>query len=257
MADQDIRACLLTVIADHSPKWPERADLQSQPILRETMKRLGGGRDHDKEEALLTVFHDLFRTGYLAWGFDLANPNPPFFHTTAQGVRALSHLSRDPANPAGYFQHLSATVDLSPVTLTYVQEAVACFTHDLPKAAAVMLGCASESQLLDLRNALFERLKRTGRSVPAKLTDWRMKIMTEAVFAVLVQHAATMPQELRESLQSYWLAFLQQIRAARNDAGHPSAIDPVTFETVHASLLIFPELGAWLAAVRSWAQESL
>jgi len=32
------------------------------------------------------------------------------------------------------------------------------------------------------------------------------------------------------------------LRAGRNKAGHPSNIKPLTLDTVHASLLIFPEL---------------
>jgi hypothetical protein len=29
---------------------------------------------------LLTAWHDLFRKGILAWGFDVDNPAAPFFH---------------------------------------------------------------------------------------------------------------------------------------------------------------------------------
>jgi len=38
----------------------------------------------------------------------------------------------------------------------------------------------------------------------------------------------------------------------RNEAGHPSNIDPVTYDTVHASLLIFPELANLVNELSMW-----
>ena len=49
---------------------------------------------------------------------------------------------------------------------------------------------------------------------------------------------------------------LEQIRMARNEAGHPKSIDAVTPETVHASLLIFPELAKLCHELRSWISKS-
>ena len=36
--------------------------------------------DLDIQQAILTCWHDLFREGALSWGYDLDNPDPPFFH---------------------------------------------------------------------------------------------------------------------------------------------------------------------------------
>jgi hypothetical protein len=33
-----------------------------------------------REQLVLTAWHDLFREGKLAWGYDTDNPNSPFFH---------------------------------------------------------------------------------------------------------------------------------------------------------------------------------
>ena len=33
-----------------------------------------------EEQDILTCWHDLFREGRLSWGFDLNNPDAPFFH---------------------------------------------------------------------------------------------------------------------------------------------------------------------------------
>jgi hypothetical protein len=66
-----------------------------------------------------------------------------------------------------------------------------------------------------------------------------------------------MDGKLWEQVEAYWPAFMQQIRAVRNDAGHPAALDPTTPESVHASQLIFPEF-AWVnegltTALIAWA----
>ena len=36
--------------------------------------------DIQTQQAILTCWHDLFREGYLSWGYDLDNPDAPFFH---------------------------------------------------------------------------------------------------------------------------------------------------------------------------------
>jgi hypothetical protein len=33
-----------------------------------------------QEQAILTCWHDLFREGRLSWGYNLDNPDAPFFH---------------------------------------------------------------------------------------------------------------------------------------------------------------------------------
>ncbi len=64
-----------------------------------------------------------------------------------------------------------------------------------------------------------------------------------------------MPRPLAESFSAYWSGLAEQIRKVRNDAGHPEAIDPVTPEAVHASLLIFPELAKLVSELEGWANE--
>jgi hypothetical protein len=62
---------------------------------------------------------------------------------------------------------------------------------------------------------------------------------------------------LLENFEAYWNAFTQQIRATRNEAGHPISIDPVTSDAVHASLLIFPELAKLADGLQLWVKTDL
>ena len=57
---------------------------QQRPVLDEVATAVGTGMyprlELDLQQAILTCWHDLFREGSLSWGYNLDNPDPPFFH---------------------------------------------------------------------------------------------------------------------------------------------------------------------------------
>ena len=113
-----------TVLEEVSRLSKGGSALQSGSVLQAAAQRLDiigiSAQSTEHQQALLTFWHDLFRTGYLAWGLNLSNPNPPFCHLTEQGRRALSHISRDPLNPSGYLSSLRSRVTLSDIVNSYV-----------------------------------------------------------------------------------------------------------------------------------------
>lgn len=242
-----VREMLLSLIEEQ--RQDRQASLQMGPILRELRQRLDSGIP---DKVLLEEWYGLFRSGHLCWGYNLSNAKAPFFHVSPQGQKALESLSRDPANPRGYLNHLAEVASLNAVAESYIQEALRTYNADCPKATAVLVGGAAESVVLEVRDALVGWLEEDGHNVPRKLQDWRAKRVLDTIQDELQRHRGEMPRLLRESFESYWPAFAQQIRAARNDAGHPSSIEPVTDETVHASLLIFPELCRLATRLASW-----
>ena len=248
---QSVRSVLLSVIQELADN---RDSIQSRTVLRETTQKLGIQGDTQREQALLTVWYDLFRQGHMAWGHDIANPEPPFCHLTGQGRKALEHLSRDPANPDGYHAHLKQQTELNPVAQSYIGEALNCFNSGCAKAAAVMVGAAAESLTIELRDALVARMSARGKPVPKKLQDWRIKSILDSLQAELGGQKKSMPHQLGEAFDAYWSAFTQQVRTVRNDAGHPSSVDPVTHEAVHSALLIFPELATLASQLRDWIE---
>jgi hypothetical protein len=246
---QQLRKVLLEVIDEQSKRG---SSLQSVPVLRDASDRLGIRNNEEKEQALLTYWYDLFRTGYLSWGYNIPNPNPPFCHLTEQGRRALAHLSRDPANPDGYLAHISKIAKINPVAESYLNEGLHTYTADCYKASAVMIGAASESMALELRDALVGQMAALGKTAPTNLNDWRIKRVLDALKNELDSKKKDFPSPLWDSFQANWPAFTHQIRVSRNDAGHPTSIDPVSQEQVHASLLIFPELAKLVADLKTW-----
>ena len=244
------RIVMLEVIARYEKQGP--GFFQAGSILREVAKQLGGSGNLDIEQAILTLWYDLFRSGHLSPGYNLNNPDLPHCHLTDQGRETLRHASRDPANPDGYLEHLKNRGPLDPVAKSYVDEALNTYNASCFKAAAVMIGAATERIVLVIRDALVVGMTQAGRPIPPALNDWRYKTARDAITSELESQKRQMPRELAEAWSAFWTPLTEQPRTARNDAGHPVSIDPVTPDTVHASLLIFPELVGLAASLEAW-----
>ena len=119
-----------------------------------------------------------------------------------------------------------------------------------------MIGAASESIILEIKETLLNKINSLGNTPPSNLNNWKIKTVFDAIKNLLDSKKANMPIRLRESYEVYYPTFTQQIRSGRNDAGHPSSIEPVTFEQVHSSLLIFPELCKIAYELKKWIMDS-
>jgi hypothetical protein len=256
-ARPSIREVLLAEIRAQEPTGYSGPTLQQTSVLDAVARKLGANQNPNLEQAILTQWGELFRTGLLAWGLNLSNPNAPFFHLTERGRQALQNATRDPSNPAGYLRHLDSVADLKPVAMSYLAEGLECYVAGLFKAAAVMIGAAAESVILDLRDATAHKLTSLKKPIPRGIEDWRIKTVSDALRNFFESHAAQLTRELREPFEAYWSAFAQQIRTTRNDAGHPISVDPVTPDTIHASLLIFPELARLANSLSRWVSDVL
>ena len=65
-----------------------------------------------------------------------------------------------------------------------------------------------------------------------------MKVLLDGPIRVFRRKEGSVPKGTAREFEAYFLAFAQQIRTSRNDAGHLSSVDPVTEEGVHASFLM-------------------
>ncbi|GAF79886.1 unnamed protein product, partial [marine sediment metagenome] len=147
MNQNQIKKTILEIIA----KQCTSNSGQSIGVLQEIERTLNiPGNNDAQQQAVLTVWNDLFRTGFLAWGLNFCNPSPPFFHVTEKGRNALKHISRDPSNPDGYIHYLETIVNLSDTTKSYIIEALETYNSNNYKASAVMIGCASESIIIEM-----------------------------------------------------------------------------------------------------------
>lgn len=254
MNANDMRTKLLEVVQEYNKKGS--GYFQQGAILRETAKRLDIRNNIDLEQILLTQWSELFRIGYLAWGYDIANSSPPFCHITEKATETLKNFSRDPANKIGYISYIEKNCSLNDVSKSYIMEGLETFNNNCYKAAAVMIGCASESVILELRDKLVTKMKSLGKSTPSKLNDWRIKTVIDMLTSELNNCKGNFHHKLKEQYTAYWTSLSGQIRISRNDAGHPVSVEPVTFDTVYASLLIFPELVKLIYDIIEWINTS-
>ena len=77
MAIADMKQTLLDSAKSAIKQGPGYA--QEAVVLRDAAEKLRPGSLKEQQE-LLTQWHELFLGGQLAWGYDLDNPNAPFFH---------------------------------------------------------------------------------------------------------------------------------------------------------------------------------
>lgn len=190
-------------------------------------------------------------------GHDLDNPNPPHYHITPTGQRSIIRLSRDPANPDGYKTYLRSTVILDPIATSYVDEALGCFSSGHFKASAVMIGCAVEHVVLELRDTLVTRLNQLGRPVNSNLSSDKVKTVRDAI-TLQIDHlpARNLPHDLKAAFDTHWRVQTEMIRKSRNDAGHPQALSALTEPDVHGVLLGFPALAKTINDLNSWIAAS-
>ena len=167
---KSIREVFLAVVNDQHAKL-KGGSLQQISVLEAVANELVPYQgDIELEEAILTQWHDLFRTGLLAWGMNLHNPSPPFLHLTDRGRRALQNATRDPSNPDGYLRHLSSLpFTITSTAMSYLREALDCYVAGLYKASAVMVGAAAEATILELRDTVVSKLQSGQKTVPAQL----------------------------------------------------------------------------------------
>jgi hypothetical protein len=152
---------------------------------------------------------------------------------------------------------LGSFAALDPVADSYLREGLNCYVGGMYKAAAVMIGGAAESLILQMRSLVVNNLSAKGQPLPKGITDWRIKTVLDSLYDFLDTQKSSFPKTLREEFESYWLAFAQQIRATRNDAGHPTSVDPVTEGAVHASFLVFPNLARLTSSLTDWIKANV
>ena len=120
-----------------------------------------------------------------------------------------------------------------------------------------MIGAAVESMVINLRDLTARKLDSFQRGIPQGLNDWKIKTVADSLHKFLESQNLYFDSALRAQFEASWTPIIQQIRTTRNDAGHPINVDPVTPDTVHASLLVFPELAKLSTKLRDWISTSL
>ena len=173
------------------------------------------------------------------------------------GQALLNNYKQIRSTTTGVQKFIKTIGTINPIALSYLKEAVSCYNANLVKAAAVMVGGAAEGLIIELRDKTTAKLTDLSQAVPRNLNDWRSRTIAVALQNFFESKKQSFSRQLREEFEAYWLSLTHQIRVARNDAGHPVSIEPVTESTVHASLLIFPEFAKLQNQLLIWVDTEL
>jgi len=133
-----------------------------------------------------------------------------------------------------------------PVIVDYMEEGVRTFNHGCPKAAAVMIGAASEKAILLLHDKLKSEI-----TDAAKLADFerdcrrswaitnQYRVLKDRLDRMVAARRLT--RELNEIVSGDLPACFEMIRRQRNAAGHPTIVGRHEPDAVFLNLRVMSE----------------
>ncbi len=176
-----------------------------------------------------------------------------FFELTSYGKQVLKETRESPYDPLGFTRRLTSDCpNLESNTVDYIKEAVSCFLSRYLRAATVMIGLASENEILRLidlyGNTLAVKSKPSFEVEISKCRNIKQKF--DILYSRLLQDKSSLPVEVRE-LDTWLQGVFQVIRLYRNDAGHPVGANPSS-EDVYANLVLFRTYARYLSELREY-----
>ena len=219
--------------------------LQAETILSSALDQIcneHGGRRSQNEKVLKRAWGDLLRNGEISLGIGISNMSPSFFEVTDKGNETFEYLNKDPGSPKGYLEHLSKKAKIDHVAKSYLCEALKTYNADCFKASAVMLGCASERLILNLRDILVKKIESAKGQASKKLVHRQISKVMDRIENELNQKKKQFPKDLSERYERYWSFLAHVIRITRNEAGHPINIESIKKPEVHLAFENFAYL---------------
>lgn len=221
----EVRALVLDEVKSYVTRHGGRErSLSPRDVIESACQRAQGGGRGPGDVRVLESFYALFNEGVLAWGLDRSNHGMDWSHVTPLGELVLAGLDRDPANASGYLAELRGLVDPNGVAGGYIAEAVHSYNAGCDRGAAVLLGCAAEGLVLDVRDELVTRLNGAGAKVQKSLTNWKAKPVIDEIDRVLRSGSTKMPHDLAERFDVHWRSLFHHVRMARNEAARRARV---------------------------------
>jgi hypothetical protein len=134
-------------------------------------------------------------------------------------------------------------------------ESLQCFIHGLNRAAAVMLGGASEKAILVLIESFSKSIadlpkrQRLESNIDKARSVFRKYELFEKQFSPI---KSALPKNLTDSIDSLLRGVFDLIRNSRNDAGHPASGTTVDRDLVYSHLRLFIPYSARIYGLIHW-----
>jgi hypothetical protein len=199
------------------------------------------------ERQFLEILFQFINQGILLQAVNSNNAGWPWLGLTQWGEQYVQGGEPDAYDPDGYLATLERDAPLDEIERRYLSQASAAFRADLPDAAAVMLGAASEHLLLQLAAAL-ENADPSATKIKKAIDGGPALRLLRELQRYLEPKRSQLPRALNESLDTTFGGVASVVRASRNDGGHP-ALPAVDRDTVYVLLRLFPSYRRWVLGV--------
>ena len=252
---EEIRNVILDILAKREPtNYPPTQYGHLESGVAEVFQRrgepirvgmiIGAGQPQlEPADADLTleVFWNLFREGVITLGLDRANREFPWFRVSQFGKRLLEgHTAYFFLDVSSFEKLIRDNVpNIDDTTMVYLKEAMQAFLTGCILSSSVMLGVASEHTFNLLLDTAMGNPKH--EKTFAAVAKERLALKRFNLFKSILDNkiAASLPQEIREDLDTHFAAILAVIRNYRNESGHPSG-KIIEREQAYVLLNLFP-----------------
>jgi len=196
-----------------------------QHYLAERVRSLAPATDQPRRHEIMAAYWSLAGQGLAYIDLDQNAPENWNLRLTAAGVAAANDDYTNPDDPAGYLRRLfAAAPGISDRTRLYIDDAVKTYYNRAYLACTAMLGVAAESTFVDVAETFVtwagpsaDKLRKLLDNPRANYTDRFGEFRKK-----LEEVKSRVPSELRDGLDVHLSSVLDLLRAARNDAGHPT-----------------------------------
>lgn len=209
--------------------------------LQPTLRRID-------ERRFREILWQLINQGILVQGLDASNQSWPWLSLSEWGEEYIQAGGPDVYDPDAYLRELARDHQLDDIEQRYLSQASTAFRADLPDAAAVMAGAASEHLLLLLADAIVAKDQTGTATKVAKARDGPALRLLDAIRKYLEPKRQSLPRPLAESFETTFLGVANVIRTSRNDAGHP-ALSHVDRDQAFVVLRLLPVYRRWVYGV--------
>jgi hypothetical protein len=199
--------------------------------------------DSHDQRLLLEIIWSLIIQGILVPGLDDHSKSWPFLRLTEYGSRCVKEDRILPHDPDGYLREFKLEIPRADPTITeYLAESLQCFIHGLNRAAAVMLGGASEMAVILLVDSYSNSIADTARrqrfesDIQKASSIFRKYELFEKQFAAIKN---LLPKVLSDNVDSLLRGVFDLIRNSRNEGGHPASGTLVDRDVVYSHLRLF------------------
>jgi len=204
------------------------------------------------------ILWQLLVQNVVCWGRGDSNDNYPFFRLTEYGKGAVAKGKPQPYDPDGFLKEFDRQIPAADqVARDYLVEAVRAFNANCPRAAAVLIGAASEKAVLLLHE---EFAKQIVDPAKRKKFDKDSDGPISRKYGALKQRldlmvaATKLSWELSETIRSELPSGFELIRRCRNSAGHPEMGGAADEDTIFLNLRTFIEYARRVHALITYFQ---